>query len=284
VPELPEVETLRRALSATVVGRRITAIESQLPKLFVGPEEPEALVGGTVICLRRRAKFMIWDFSSRRALVMHLKLSGQLVHRDDEGRNLAAGGHPVPAFDTPLPHKATHAIMTFDDGSRLFVTDIRQFARLRVMPADEVPTFLEPFRFGPEPLSDEFGVDSLARGLQRHRRLALKPALLEQRTVAGLGNIYVDESLWRAGLHPLRPAGGVTEEELERLHTAIRSVIDRAVTHGVAEILNGRASPNHDFPAVHGREGAACPRCGTTLEKLKVAQRGTYVCGTCQVS
>lgn len=282
MPELPEVETLRRDLERTVLGRQIVFAESTLPKLFAEPLSPEHLIGRSVEGLRRRAKFLIWDLSDDHAMVMHLKLSGQIIHRSGENVTLAAGGHPVPAFDAPLPHKATHAKLIFDDDSTLFLTDIRQFARVRIMPGADVEPFLATYRLGPEPLSRAFSAKSLSVGLARHPRLPIKPALLDQRTVSGLGNIYVDESLWRARIHPERLAGSLDAAEISRLARAIRAVIGRAVTGGVAEILNGKATPDRDFPSVHGREGSPCPRCRREIIKFRVAGRGTYICPRCQ--
>jgi formamidopyrimidine-DNA glycosylase len=282
LPELPEVETLRRDLARTLVGRTFVTATARIPKLFAEPRPPEALVGHTILALRRRAKFLIWELSDDLVMVMHLKLAGQIIHRDVEGRTIASGGHPVPGFDAPMPHKQTNATFTFDDGSIVYMTDIRQFARIRIMDADELPTFLRAYRLGPEPLSRAFSSRALAKGLARHPRLSVKPALLDQRTVAGLGNIYVDESLWQARVHPERLVSSLTDLEIKRLARAIRGVIGHAVTNGVAEILNGKAAAEHDFPRVHGREGARCPRCRREITKKRVGGRGTYVCARCQ--
>lgn len=239
-------------------------------------------MGHTILALSRRAKFLIWELSDDLVMVMHLKLAGQIIHRDAQGRTIASGGHPVPGFDAPMPHKQTNATFTLDDGSIVYVTDIRQFARIRILFASELPTFLRTYRLGPEPLSRAFSSRALAAGLARHPKLAVKPALLDQRTVAGLGNIYVDESLWQARIHPERLVASLSEVEIRRLARAIRGVIGHAVTNGVAEILNGKATPQRDFPRVHGREGARCPRCRREITKFRVGGRGTYVCSRCQ--
>ena len=165
-----------------------------------------------------------------------------------------------------MPHKQTNATFTLDDGSTLYMTDIRQFARIRILYAHELPAFLRTYRLGPEPLTRAFSSRALAKGLSRHPRLAVKPALLDQRTVAGLGNIYVDESLWQARIHPERLAGSLSEEEIRRLSRAIRSVIGHAVTNGVAEILNGRAAS--------GACLSACPRSrGRTVSAVPTRNR-----------
>lgn len=284
MPELPEVETLRRELARTLVGRRICSIELKLPKLFSAQDglTLDDLRGRRVEGLRRRAKFLIIDLSDDLALVAHLRLSGQLVHRAAEGHILAAGGHPVPAFGAPLPHRATHVVFTLDDGSRLYLTDIRQFGRLWLMPAAGVEPFLERHGLGPEPLADEFTLDELRRRIARRPRTALKALLLDQSFVGGVGNIYADEIAYAARLSPLTPVGSLQNGQVEALYCALREVLHYAVTHGVAEILNGRANPAKEFPRVHGRAGQPCPRCGTTIVKTRVAGRGTYSCPRCQ--
>ena len=282
MPELPEVETLRRELERTLVGRRFAGLEVTLPKLFVGHLPLANLLGKQVRSLRRRAKFLIIELSDDLTLLAHLRLSGQLVHRSASGETLAAGGHPVPAFDAPLPHKATHAVFRFEDDSRLYLTDIRQFGRLWLVPSSELDGLLKGARLGPEPLADEFSESELRQRLARRARAALKPLLLDQSFVGGVGNIYADEIAFEARLSPLAPVGRLSPGRAADLHRSIRSVLQHAVTQGVAEILNGRANPEHDFPRVHGRAGQPCPRCGTAIVKTRVAGRGTYSCPLCQ--
>lgn len=284
MPELPEVETLRRELAQTLVGRRIVAVDLKLEKLFYGQDAltPTDLCGRRVEGLRRRAKFLVLELSDGLALVVHLRLSGQLVHSGPDGRLLAAGGHPVPAFGAPLPHRATHLVFTLDDGSWLYLTDIRQFGRLWLLRADAVEPFLESHGLGPEPLAEEFTLEELRRRIARRPRAALKGLLLDQSFVGGVGNIYADEIAYAAGLSPLVPVGSLDDGQVAALYRALREVLHHAVTHGVAEILNGRANPNREFPRVHGRAGQACRRCGATIVKTRVAGRGTYTCPRCQ--
>lgn len=284
MPELPEVEWLRRQLAVSLVGRRFRAVNLTLPKLFVAAPglTLEALVGKRVEAIRRRAKFLLIDLSDGLALVIHLRMSGQVIHRTPDGGNLAVGGHPVPPFEAPLPHKATHAIFELDDGTLLYLTDIRQFGRLWLMPASELEPFLERARLGPEPLGADFDEAALRGRLAKRPRAALKPLLLDQRFLGGVGNIYADEIAFEAGLSPLAVVGELGPAGPGELYRAIRSVLEHAVTNGVAEILNGRADPSHDFPRVHGRAGQSCPRCGTTVVKSRVGGRGTYTCPTCQ--
>jgi formamidopyrimidine-DNA glycosylase len=297
VPELPEITALQKALEATLVGRRIESVDLDLPKLFKPAPglSLDDLVGTTVTGLARRGKLLIWqlDVSDRApssaeparspelALVFHLKLDGQMVLVDAEGHELAHGGHPVPKWGTPMPHKATHVVFHLDDGSTLFLTDIRQFGRFWLMPATELNAFIAKQKLSPEPLTARFTAKRLAERLSR-RSVQLKPVLLDQSVVGGLGNIYSDEALWRARLNPKRPANSLTPSEVVRLHRAIRWVLDFAVRDGVAFVPNGKAISDRAFPYAHGRGGSPCPRCGTTIVKEWVAGRGTSYCPKCQ--
>jgi formamidopyrimidine-DNA glycosylase len=284
MPELPEVETLRRNLERTLVARRFESATIGLPKVFITPTglEPRDLVGKQIQRIHRRAKFLVLGLSGGLSLIFHFRLSGQLVHLSADGAELASGGHPVPAFGSPLPHKATHAIFGFDDGSLLYLTDIRQFGRIWLMPTSAVDEFLERYRLGPEPLEDDFGEAGFRARLARRSRMALKPLLLDQSFIGGVGNIYADEIAFEARLSPLAIVGDLGDERSMDLYRAIRSVLDHAVTHGVADVLDGRANPKADFPRVHGRAGQACRRCGRTIVKTRVAGRGTYSCPGCQ--
>jgi formamidopyrimidine-DNA glycosylase len=284
MPELPEVETLRRNLERTLVGRSFAGVRVLQSKMFVSPLgwSPEALIGRRIVALRRRAKFLIVELDAGAALVVHLRLAGQLVHRDAGGNTLAEGGHPVPAFGAPLPHKSTHMVFDLDDGSTLFLTDIRQFGRVWFLPLDAVPELLAAARLGPEPLDEEFSLAELRTRLTRRPRGQLKPLLLDQSFVGGVGNIYADEIIFDARLTPATKAADLRPAQIRRLHEAIRSILHSAVEDGVAEILNGKANPDRDFPRVHGREGRPCPRCGTTIVKSRFAGRGTYTCPKCQ--
>ena len=289
MPELPEVETLRRDLEDTLVGRAFTQVEVRLPKMFLTPSSggAEDLIGRTILRLRRRAKFLLFELGERASLVFHLRMAGQLVHRDKNGATLAEGGHPVPAFGSALPHKSTHLIFRFDDASILYLTDIRQFGRVWFLPdaatGDQAP-LAAIARLGPDPLEPDFTVQVLRERLARRPRALLKPLLLDQSFIGGVGNIYADEIIFESGLTPTTRAADIVGQRLKRLHAATRSVLDFAVREGVAEILNGKASALRDFPKVHGRSGQACQRCGAAILKTRFAGRSTYTCPRCQRS
>ncbi len=283
MPELPEVEAARRGIAEQLVGRRLVGYELWGPHLVVAPPglSLDALVGSRLTGVCRHGKYLHLAFEPFSALV-HLKLAGQLVARGAGIPGFAAG-HPVPAYDAPLPHKSTHLRLDFEGDAHLYLTDIRHFARVWLLPHEEVPAALAGLRLGPDVTAPDFSVEALRARLAPRRAGKLKPALLDQAVVSGLGNIYVDESLWQAGLHPERAVGSLTDEEVARLHEGIARTMAHALPIGGARILNGRAQPEVGaFPFVHGREGSPCPRCGATIVKTRVNNRGTYLCPRCQ--
>lgn len=283
MPELPEVEAARRGIAGQLLGKPIVGHELRLPKLIVDPRGIglDALSGRALTGLERRGKYLALSSDDLTAMV-HLKLSGQLVARGPAIAGFAAG-HPVPHFAAELPHKSTHLMLRFDDASTLYLTDIRHFARVQLLLSDDLPDYWTALRLGPDAISTGFSRDWLHEAVARRKLARLKPLLLDQSFLAGLGNIYVDEALWVAQLHPERLATSLTAAEIDRLYEAINAVMDVAVPMGGAKILNGRALPEPgEFPMVHGRNGAPCPRCGTAIIKTRVNNRGTYLCLHCQ--
>ena len=205
------------------------------------------------------------------------------MHVDKDGHELAHGGHPVPMWGSPLPHKSSHVAFYLDDGSILYLTDIRQFARVHLMLNTDVAAFLKRQKIGVEPLTRRFTARELGLKLRR-RSIPLKTAIMDQSVVGGIGNIYADESLWRAKLHPRRPASSLTDAEVARLHRAIRAVLDYAVREGAAFVPHGKAISDRAFRYCHGRAGSPCPRCRTIIHKEWVGGRGTHFCPKCQTA
>jgi formamidopyrimidine-DNA glycosylase len=273
MPELPEVETIRLALEPHVVGRRFERVDISDPRL-VRPFEPIAvaaeLEGERVAALQRRGKYLLVRFESGRVLLIHLRMTGSLRH--------AAGG--ALADD---PHR--RAVVKLDDGSDVAYRDVRRFGTWHLLEPAEAEEYLER-RLGGEPLDRSFTAKRLGERLAG-RRAPLKGALLDQRTVAGLGNIYVDEALWRAQLHPLRPAGTLDADELQRLTKAIREALRTGLARQGASLRDystpdGRRGRMQERFRVYGREGEPCSRCGTPVDKIRVAGRGTWYCPSCQ--
>lgn len=282
MPELPEVETIRRIVERELTGRALTDIELTLPKLVRDSPLPdlELLVGRTLVGADRRAKVLITRWSDGLSVLTHFKLAGQLAVLRPDGTRVVAG-HPVPDPEGPYPHKATHLTLRFGE-TIAYYSDVRQFGWWRLMSTDAVDAAIGRFQFGPEGTGGiGFAADDLAARLQR-RRIAVKQALLDQRVVAGLGNIYVDEALHRARIHPGNPANSLGPHEVARLHEAIGWALDRGIEQGGAAIRRGRAFPRDGFPAVHARQDEPCATCGTAIVKVKLGGRGTYFCPVCQ--
>lgn len=281
MPELPEVETARRISEEHLVGRTVVSIDVSLGKLLRDSPIPttDVLVGSTAIAAHRRAKLLTLHFSNELSLMMHFKLAGQwAVFTPDGGRFVA--GHPHPKPDGDYPHKSTHATITFADGTVVRYSDIRQFGWWRVMDTDDVPTALAAFGYGPEAVG-ELDVNALADAMLR-RSIAIKALLLDQTFIAGLGNIYVDEVLWRARVHPATPANVLSTVKRRAIVREIPDVMAEGIRQGGAKILSNIAHPIDGFPSIHAREGEPCMRCGTPIQKIRVAQRGTYLCPKCQ--
>jgi formamidopyrimidine-DNA glycosylase len=273
VPELPEVETIRRKLEPHLVGRRFDRVDIHDPRL-VRPFEPTAvaaeLEGERVSAIERRGKYLIVRFESGRALLIHLRMTGSLRHAT-KGK---LGDDP---------HR--RAVVKLDDGSDVAYRDVRRFGTWQLLEPGELDPYLEE-RLGVEPLERTFTARRLAERLEG-RRAPIKAALLDQRTVAGLGNIYVDEALWRAHIHPLREAGTLESDELVALARGIRDAL-RAGLARQGATLRDYSTPDgvrgrmQDEFRVYGREGEPCLRCGTPIEKIRTAGRGTWYCPTCQ--
>lgn len=283
MPELPEVETIRRIAERELIGQSVSQVVVRLPKLLRTSPIPtlDPLLGEKLIGARRRAKVLMLDFGDELTLMIHLKLAGQVAVIHSDGRRFVAG-HPVPDPDGPYPHKSTHIELRFCSGSVLYISDLRQFCWLRLMPRCDVDVAIAKFKFGPEAFGPEMvTVAHLNERLSR-RSIPVKTALLDQSILAGLGNIYVDEALHRAKIHPAIPASEVKGAKLVALHEAIGWALEQGVAQGGAKIVHNIAYPVDDFPAVHGRSGMPCPVCGSTITKIRVGARGTYFCPSCQ--
>lgn len=273
MPELPEVETIRLKLEPHLVGRRFDRVEIDDPRL-VRPFEPLAvaaeLEGERVHALERRGKYLIVRFESGRALLIHLRMTGSLRHA--KRGFLAEDAH-------------RRAVVRLDDGSDIAYRDVRRFGTWLLLEPGELDPYLAT-KVGREPLERSFNARHLGERLQ-HRRAPLKAALLDQRTVAGLGNIYVDEALWRARLHPLRPAETLDAGEVAQVTRAIKDALKAGISRQGAS-LRDYATPDggrgrmQDRFRVYGRAGRPCTRCGTPIDKIRAGGRGTWYCPSCQ--
>lgn len=286
MPELPEVETVRRGLAKLIIGKVVTTESHDTEKSFpnASADVQEFLLGATIIDIRRRAKVLMIDLSTGYSLLIHLKMTGQLVF---VGETRFGAGHPSDSLIGALPDKSTRVELTFADGSKLFFNDQRKFGWMRLMPTVEIPNINFMRKVGPEPLADDFTPEEFMQRFTRRAKTTIKAALLDQTVVAGVGNIYADESLWGAKVHPQRLVQSVSEQEFSTLFHELRAVMNLAVEKGGSSNhtyvnAEGKKGSYMDFARVFRRERLPCPRCGTTIEKLRVAGRGTHICPHCQ--
>ncbi len=288
MPELPEVETVRRGLHGLIIGRVVKKVIHDTPKGFpnAAADVEKFLIGATMTNVRRRAKVLMIDLSTEYTLVIHLKMTGQLVFR--AGDVAFGAGHPNDSLIGTLPDRSTRVTFTFDDGSHLYFNDQRKFGWVKLMPKLEVPNIDFMQKVGPEPLEHDFTPEQFRERFTRRAKSPIKAALLDQTVVAGVGNIYADESLWGAKIHPLRKVASITNEEFDLLYHELRDVMNLAIEKGGSTDKNyvnaeGKRGSYMDFARVFRREGQECPRCGTIIVKFKAAGRGTHVCPNCQV-
>lgn len=287
MPELPEVETVKRGLSQLIVGKTVSSVKHDWEKSFPNvPSDVQAfLVGSKVVGVRRRAKVLLIDLSGEHSLVLHLKMTGQIVYRSST--EVFGAGHPSESLIGKLPDKSTRVTLTFTDGSKLFFNDQRKFGWMKLFPTIEVPNIDFFKRVGPEPLAADFTKSTFRERLLRRPNTNIKAALLDQTVIAGVGNIYADESLWGAKIHPATIVKNLSKPKTDRLFTELQFVLNLAIEKGGStdkSYVNaeGKKGSYMDFARVFRREGLECPRCGTTIVKTRVAGRGTHTCPRCQ--
>ncbi len=283
MPELPEVETIRKGLEKYIVGKAIEGVEVRREKLFTG--EAHEVIGAQIEAVRRFGKGLVIDLSNGYSITAHVKMTGQFVYVGQETKNL----HPTLDIPQKLPHKHTHVIVTLRDESgeksQLFYNDIRQFGWLRVVKTSEVKN--QPFfkSLGPEPFSDL--TLSIFKKILLSSNMPIKPLLMDQAKISGIGNIYANDALYASFIDPRRKSNRLADHEQQSLFTAILEVLERALTYGGASETNyiqvdgGKGEYQHHF-LVYGKQGEKCIRCGTSIERIKQGGRSTFFCPTCQ--
>jgi formamidopyrimidine-DNA glycosylase len=271
MPELPEVETIRRQLAPHLTGRTIAEVQILDPR-WTRPDPPRAieaeLRGGVIEDVGRAGKYLVWSLSGHRYLLAHLRMTGTLL------------------FDPPAPPPHTRVLFELDNGHHLVYVDPRRFGTGHLVYGRAARDEYLNARIGIEPLTAGFTASHL-RELGRGRTAPVKAFVLDQRRIAGVGNIYADEALFRAGVHPLRAAGRLTGADWARLRDAIEEALAAGIEAKGASIddfrhVDGARGSFQDSFLVHRRAGEPCPRCGTTIRKIVVGGRGTYVCERCQ--
>lgn len=285
MPELPEVETIKRDLSRVLSGRKIVSLEVRKPKLFRNSLSfaKSKLIKAEINSVNRRAKLLLLEISTGYVLAIHLKMTGQLVWQSAAGK-VKSGGHPIINVNK-VPNKFTYITLTFSDRSKLYFNDIRQFGYWQLIERAQIDQHFE--NYGPEPLTPNFSLSGLIDSMGKHRRAPIKSILLNQQVVAGLGNIYVDESLHIAGVRPTRRGATIKPKEAKKIHEAIKLVLIKAVKARGTSFSTyidalGKSGNYWHLRLVYGREGERCFKCGNFIKKIKLAGRGTHYCAFCQ--
>lgn len=316
MPELPEVETIRAGLQRLLPGHVVAAVTHDNPKSFpnAAADVRQFLVGASIVLVARRAKVLLIELSTKYSLVIHLKMTGQLVYvrtLQEKGKRKRTksieaaspstiyhlpstaleerfgAGHPNNSLIGKMPDKSTRVIFGFTDGSHLYFNDQRKFGWVRLMPTAEIPQLDFFKKVGPEPLSKDFTWQILKERLERRKKTSVKAAILDQSVLAGVGNIYADESLWGAKIHPSTLVLSLSDKNIKDLHENIQSVLRLSIERGGSTDKNyvdaeGKRGSYLSFANVFRREGQPCQRCGTIIEKTRVAGRGTHICPLCQ--
>jgi formamidopyrimidine-DNA glycosylase len=274
MPELPEVETIRSRLAPGLSGRRFERVQIFDVRL-TRPEPPEAvasaLEGERVVDVRRRGKYLVFVFESGRHLLVHLRMTGNVLY-------------PAPDGARGDPH--VRAVVKLDNGSDVAYRDVRRFGTWELLEPGDLDRYFALRRLGREPLERSFTTAALRKALGG-RRAPVKAALLDQRAAAGVGNIYAEEALWHARIHPLTPAGELSEQELRALRKGIRKALELGIARQGATLRDYRGADGErgrmqrEF-RVYGRTDEPCPRCGTPIEKTRAGGRGSWYCPTCQ--
>jgi formamidopyrimidine-DNA glycosylase len=287
MPELPEVETVRIGLERLLPKKEVASVWYDWPKGFPNAlaDVEQFLIGASVATVKRRAKVLMIELNSKYSLVIHLKMTGQLVYVG-AGQRFGAG-HPNKSLISSLPDKSTRVELTFTDDSKLFFNDQRKFGWMRLLPTAEVPQLDFFQKIGPEPLAADFTLEAFKERLCRRMNSGIKAVLLDQTVVAGIGNIYADESLWAAKIYPETKVADISVAKLAALYKGLQAVLRLSIEKGGSTDRNyvdaeGKHGSYLTFAQVFRREGQPCPRCGATIIKLRVAGRGTHICPHCQ--
>ncbi len=288
MPELPEVETIARELHAVLPGRKILRVDIQLPKMIrlTTASFRRRVVGQKIVGVQRRAKLLLISLQNGWTIIIHLKMSGQLIWQPTHGR-MRVGGHPIPRGIEDLPNKYSHVVFVCTGGT-LYFNDQRQFGFVKLIASEKLPAWFIEQGYGPEPLGDDFTQENFFALLTKHQRKRLKPTLLDQRVIAGIGNIYADETCWLGRVRPSRRISTLMQKERVALYRGLRKILTLAInkkgtTSDAYRTATGDKGSMMPFLNVYGRDTKKCKRCGSTIEKTVLAGRGTHYCPKCQL-
>jgi len=283
MPELPEVETIVRGLNKLLIGKIFSSADYDNPKSFPNSlaDVDKFLINSKIIAVLRRGKVIIINLSTDYSLIIHLKMTGQLIYRDQH--NSFGGGHPSNSLIGLLPDKSTRVTLNFIDSSQLFFNDQRKFGWARLLPTIEIQNIDFFKKLGPEPLDSSFNWQKLNERIQKRSNSSIKPVLLDQSIIAGIGNIYADESLWMTKIHPATKVNKLSKNKIKDLYNNIKIILNLSIDKGGSTDRNylnaeGKRGSYLEFANVFRREGQTCSRCGTTIIKFKLYGRGTHIC------
>ncbi len=283
MPELPEVETIRKQLDVVLKGKKVTGVDVLRIKSFSG--KSDELVGAVVDRIERKSKVIEIFFKGLEVMVIcHLKMTGQLIYLDKERR--IVGGHPTSDWVKELPSKHTRVVWNFSDGSRLYFNDMRVFGWMKIVDIDKY--FAETRKQCPDVTEKRFDFDYLKNVCRRSNK-AIKLVILDQDKIGGVGNIYANDALFLARIHPARSASSISDDELNNLVKSIKKVINLGIKYGGASAaddkyvnISGLGGKYQDHFMVYQREGGACSNCGEKIKKMRLGGRGTFYCSSCQ--
>ena len=281
MPELPEVETIKRGLEKYIVGKKILKLHILCEKSFQG--EPGAIEGQKIVGIRRRGKALLIELSNKLTVMVHLRMTGQMIY---DGAERFAAGHPDESFREEMPGRFTRVYADFDDGTHLYFNDLRKFGFWKVMDDEDLANDKFLNKLGAEPW-DMKSEDFFAM-LQRHEKAPVKAVILDQHNIAGVGNIYADEGCFYAGILPWRECGTLERKEADKLLEGLCKVMQASIDSGGSTMKDyvradgTRGNYLEKFAQVFRREGCECPRCGAEILKTRTAGRGTHYCGGCQ--
>jgi len=280
MPELPEVETIKRGLSSFIVKDKIKKTTILCEKSFQG--ESGEIAGALIVNVRRFGKALIIDLDNKNSLMIHLRMTGQLIY---DGKERYAAGHPSENFVDKLPNKQTRVIFEFQNGT-LYFNDQRKFGFIKVLETKEVENDLFIKKLAKEPWQIE--PEELYEKLQKHQNSPIKAVILDQTVIAGLGNIYADETLFMSQIHPKTKARKITKQQAEEIIKNAKKVMEKSIESGGSTLKDYKKADGErgdyldKFAQVFNRQGQKCPRCGKIIEKIRVAGRGTHICPNCQ--
>ena len=304
MPELPEVETIRRGLNKFIKSKKITNVQILCEKSFIGPKE--VIENQEIESIERRGKAMLINLKNGITMMIHLRMTGQLIYRSigtENGKKLAemikkghfdgeiaseetfAGGHPTDSFFTELPNTQTRVVIEIDSGT-LFFNDQRKFGFIKLIPTNEVSQDKFISKLAKEPW--DISPDEFFANIKKHKNSCIKGVILDQTVIAGIGNIYADEALFASGIHPNTLAGTLTLEEVSKLLCNTCKIMDESINSGgstMATYVRADGTKGdylEKFAQVFHREGQPCKNCGSEIIKIRVAGRGTHICPNCQ--